>query len=264
MDYRIAELYVYPIKALGGIGLQQATLSDIGIQYDRYWMLTDAKGQFITQRDLSWLCAFEVSFVQGGIRVQYKGSAVEIAFASQSSGERVESAVWDTPVVGIAEEAAVNKWFSEQLGFEAKLIRASEGMRFDSRRPDVRVGFADACQYLFVGESALAYLNARLNAPIGADRFRPNVVFSGGTPHEEDEWASLSAGSLHFDAVKSCARCQVITIDQQTGIAGKEPLKTLAQYRTKDNKVYFGRYFALKGKEGVLSVGDVLLPMSST
>ena len=55
--------------------------------------------------------------------------------------------------------------------------------------------------------------------------------------------------------IKPCARCSVVTIDQQAGEVGKEPLKTLASYRKKDNKIFFGAN-AIALKEGVVSVGD--------
>jgi uncharacterized protein YcbX len=47
----------------------------------------------------------------------------------------------------------------------------------------------------------------------------------------------------------------IITTNQETGIAGKEPLKTLATYRSKNNKVYFGQNVLMKG-EGKINVGD--------
>jgi uncharacterized protein len=31
------------------------------------------------------------------------------------------------------------------------------------------------------------------------------------------------------------------TVDQQTGEKGKEPLATLAKYRQRENKIYFGQ-----------------------
>jgi len=40
-------------------------------------------------------------------------------------------------------------------------------------------------------------------------------------------------------------------------MTGKEPLKTLARYRTVDQKVLFGQYL-LSGDRGVLRVGDVV------
>jgi hypothetical protein len=73
------------------------------------------------------------------------------------------------------------------------------------------------------------------------NRFRPNLVFSGGNPYEEDEWKNFSIGMNRFAAVKPCARCVMITVNQDTGTKGIEPLATLSMYRRKDNKVLFGQ-----------------------
>ena len=63
---------------------------------------------------------------------------------------------------------------------------------------------------------------------------------------------------MDFYGVKPCGRCVVTTIDQQTATAGKEPLSTLAKYRTVGNKVNFGQNILHKGS-GVLKVGDELV-----
>jgi uncharacterized protein YcbX len=55
--------------------------------------------------------------------------------------------------------------------------------------------------------------------------------------------------------VKACARCQVPGIDQDTAISAKEPLKTLATYRTQKNKINFGQNVIAKN-EGLIRIGD--------
>jgi hypothetical protein len=73
------------------------------------------------------------------------------------------------------------------------------------------------------------------------NRFRPNLVFTGGEAHEEDEWKGFTVGKNRFAGVKPCARCPVPTIDQDTAVRGKEPIATLAKYRNRNNNVYFGQ-----------------------
>ena len=86
------------------------------------------------------------------------------------------------------------------------------------------------------------------------DRFRPNIVFTGGEPHVEDRIRDFEINGILFSAVKPCARCVLITIDQQNGIKGAEPLKTLSKYRTFNNKIMFGQNLIHKG-EGTIKVG---------
>jgi uncharacterized protein YcbX len=100
-------------------------------------------------------------------------------------------------------------------------------------------------------------LNQRLEVPVSMDRFRPNLVFSGGQAFEEDEFTRIKVGEVDFQVVKPCARCVMITVNQQTGEKAKEPLATLATYRTVNNKVYFGQN-AVALAPGMVRVGDLI------
>jgi uncharacterized protein YcbX len=88
-------------------------------------------------------------------------------------------------------------------------------------------------------------------------RFRPNFVFSGGEAHAEDSWKHFRIGEATFHAVKPCARCVLTTIHPETAKAGKEPLKTLATYRTVNNKVMFGMNLLMESGSHV-SLGDMI------
>ena len=108
-----------------------------------------------------------------------------------------------------------------------------------------------------IGQSSLDELNQRLEEPVAMDRFRPNLVFSGGQAFEEDQFTRIKVGEVDFQVVKPCARCVLITVNQQTGEKGKEPLATLATYRTVNNKVYFGQN-AVALAPGMVRVGDLI------
>jgi uncharacterized protein YcbX len=94
---------------------------------------------------------------------------------------------------------------------------------------------------LIVGQASLDNLNNKLEEPTSMNRFRPNLVFTGGLPHDEDKWTEFKIGKNLFRGVKPCARCVLTTIDQETGFMGKEPLATLSNYRKKNGKIYFGQ-----------------------
>jgi uncharacterized protein YcbX len=119
------------------------------------------------------------------------------------------------------------------------------------------VSFADGMPYVMIGQASLDDLNQRLNEPVRMDRFRPNMVFSGGEAYAEDQFKQLQIGEVGFQVVKPCGRCVLITVNQQTAEQGKEPLATLASYRTVNNKVYFGQN-AVALAPGIVRVGDLL------
>lgn len=102
------------------------------------------------------------------------------------------------------------------------------------------VAFADGFPLLLARRENLADLNSRLESPLPMNRFRPNIVLSGGgaAPWADDAWRQLGFGSsetgvagVQVQLCKPCSRCKVTTIDQATAEEGKEPLVTLRKFR---------------------------------
>ena len=67
----------------------------------------------------------------------------------------------------------------------------------------------------------------------------------------------FSIGDIRFFGVKLCARCPITTTNQDTAERSKEPLKTLATYRQKNNRIYFSQNLLHDG-QGQIQVGDVI------
>ncbi|EYE92242.1 putative molybdenum cofactor sulfurase protein (HxB) [Aspergillus ruber CBS 135680] len=119
---------------------------------------------------------------------------------------------------------------------------------------------------------------------VAADVFRSNIVVAEDVsqprnveqPYIEDNWSSLriGPGQLRFDVIGSCQRCQMVCIDQMTGVKGDEPLSTLAKTRKIGGKTYFGRHVCLSygeigdmgegygdGERTTVMVGDRVVPV---
>src|SRR5205085_2428266 len=125
----VSELFIYPIKSLGGIAVSSAMVTERGLQYDRRWMLV------------------------------YEPDAVE---------RRVDT------------RYATDKEI---------------------------VSFADGYPMLLIGQSSLDDLNSRLQENLSIRRFRPNIVFTGGEPFEEDGLEAFKIKDILFYGLKLCARC---------------------------------------------------------
>jgi uncharacterized protein YcbX len=263
--FQISELYIYPVKSLPGISLQQAPVTDRGFEHDRRWMLVDKNNLFISQREVPEMTQLPLSLEDEGIRVTDKrnGDSILIPFKANHSKENdpVEVIVWDDTCTAEYVSDEADAWFSKALCFSCRLVHMPE----DSRRNvdqkyapgDNITSFSDAYPFMVIGQASLDDLNSRLTDALPTNRFRPNIVFTGGAPYEEDLMADFTIGSMDFFGVKLCARCPIPTIDQITGARGKEPLKTFAKYRQRDNKVYFGQNLIHRGK-GLVKVGDAL------
>ena len=48
----VSQLWVYPVKSCAGVMVQEATLTDTGLLHDRCWMVVDAHGEMVSQRDV--------------------------------------------------------------------------------------------------------------------------------------------------------------------------------------------------------------------
>lgn len=258
----IGELYIYPIKSLGGIAVQEAVVTDRGLQYDRRYMLVDADGKFLTQRELPVMATLKTSIAGGRLRVWGKGQAsdiLELPLVAESSSSTIGVQVWDDTCIGLRVDEAADRWFSLQLGMDCRLVYMPDTTQrlVDPRyaKHNEITSFSDGYPILLIGQASLDDLNHRLAEPVPMNRFRPNIVLAGGRPFEEDEMAHFNINEIDFYGVKPCARCQVTTTDQETGERYKEALKTLATYRQQGHKILFGQNVLVKGV-GLVKVGD--------
>jgi uncharacterized protein YcbX len=241
----LSEIWIYPIKSLGGIRLNSSKVMGKGLQYDRRFMLVEEGGLFMTQRVFPKMALFKVSMDKEQIIVTYEGESISFpAIPSTTQGAKPVQ-IWDDLVMANEVSADISKWFSERLDKACKLVFFPEenarAVDAQYKVNDEHVSLADAYPLLIIGQSSLDDLNARLAEPLPMNRFRPNLVFTGGNPYEEDNWRNFSVGKTRFIAVKPCARCVLTTVNQDTGTKGAEPLKTLATYRSRNNKIFFGQ-----------------------
>ena len=258
--YKITDLIIYPIKSLGGISVSETQVQTRGLQYDRRWMLVDDQGQFMTQRENPQMALFSCALSENKMVVTYKGEVCTFNLDTvREDATRVQ--VWSSKFKAQEVDAAASKWFSRHLGLPATLVK----MTALSKRPKrlftspfkTELSFADGYPILVLGNESMSHLNAQLENPLHINRFRANIIVDTKTAHEEDTWPDFDLGTARIKIIKPCARCNVITIDQTDATKGKEPLKTLASYRTKRNKIYFGAN-AIVLKEGHVGVGDLI------
>lgn len=259
----ISHLYIYPVKSLGGIELGNACITDRGLQHDRRWMLIDEENRFLTQRELPRMALLKTAINEKELQVFEKGNEVDKFSINlyPVEAEIMNVQVWEDTCEALRISDKADQWFSEKLNLNCRLVYMPESTRRKvdedySLHADI-TGFSDAFPLLMIGQSSLDDLNSRLEKPLPMNRFRPNIVFTGGNPYEEDTMKHFNINGIDFFSVKPCARCVITTTDQETGITAKEPLKTLSKYRTGNNKVYFGQNILYNG-EGKINTGDAI------
>ena len=263
-------LYLYPVKSLGGYAVAEADVTARGLRHDRRWLLVDERNRFMTQRQLPDLALLTVAPAYNGFLIshRHRPDLLPLFIPLEATPERtLFVTIWDDMAWAWRGTPEADEWLAEALGRPCRLVYMSDMVRRDVE-PDLNpegqlVSFADGYPFLLIGEAALADLNTRLAQPVPMNRFRPNLVFGGGEPYEDDGWENFQIGTAPFRAVRGCGRCVLTTIDQQSATKSPvgDPLRTLATYRQVEGSTMFGQN--VTGPErGRLRVGDVVTVLS--
>ncbi len=265
----ISQLFIYPIKSCGGIGVEELNLLSYGPQYDRQFVIVDSDGKAITQREEPRLSLVKTTFWDTRFLVAYiPGTEGLLIRLKREDGEEREAVVWGDTCKGLDEGDEIAEAFSSFLGKSVRLVRyvpTNPRLRMSSHLSErVSISFADAYPLLVISEASLADLNRRLPErkwPLEMNRFRPNIVIGHSRPYEEDEWQAISVNGVLLRGANQCVRCATTLVDQTTGRVGKEPLRTLGKYRKTEKGVIFGRNFIHLG-EGTIRKGSPVIPDS--
>jgi hypothetical protein len=263
---RLVSIHTYPIKSGHRLDHDHAEVEPWGLAGDRRWVVVEPDGTPVTQREEPVMTQIQPLPRPGGLVVRTPGLP-DLDVAEPARGEFVGACVWDDPVPARSAGAEADSWFSKVIGFDVRLLWLDDPTRRATNpvhsRPDDRVSFADAYPLLATNTASLDTLNDWLAEsgsdewPLPMTRFRPNVVVSGAEPWAEDGWLGgrIRIGSVTFRAVKMCDRCVLTTVDPETGVKGKEPLRVLAKHRRINQKLMFGMNLIPDGT-GTIAVGD--------
>ena len=192
MNARIAELNLFPVKGCRGIALKQATLVATGLESDgigdREWVVIDAEGEFLSQREYPRMALIETRLTASSLLLKAPGMLLlEVPFASE--GDVVQVRVWDDRVAAVTQGEVADAWLSSYLGVPARLMRFDyEGTRLAAHRytgkVDAPFKFADAFPLLITSTASLGELNGRLqrqgSAPVAMERGQRFAIREGG------------------------------------------------------------------------------------
>jgi uncharacterized protein len=259
----IAGLFIYPVKSAAGFAVETAELAPYGLRHDREWMVVDATGRGITQRDDARLARLSTQLAGGRLLLTNPfGAAPPLDISHE--GERIEVEVWGAqcPAFDAGRETA--QFLSDWLGRPLRLVRFDPaGARLSNADwtagREVKTLFTDGYPILVLSQASIDDLAARVGMALPVERFRPNVLLGDVGPYAEDEATTLAVGEALLHITKACTRCVITTIDQATGEKqGEEPLKTLKSYRFDKalRGVAFGRNaYATRGVGSLLRRG---------
>ncbi|MEP7294559.1 MAG: MOSC N-terminal beta barrel domain-containing protein [Burkholderiales bacterium] len=267
----VASLHVYPIKSCGGVTLTESMVIETGLEFDRAWMVVDAAGEFVTQRELPRMALIQPTLKMTEMLLRAPGMlALHVAL------DRVEkpalARVWGDEVAAYDMGDLCAQWFTDFLGRPLRLVRFDpEHKRLSDPRwtgaIDAENAFADGFPILVTSTAGIDEFNRRLAAlghsAVTMARFRPNLVLDGLDAHGEDALDEIAfdtpEGPVRLKLVKPCARCTIPDVDPATGEPGHAVGDALASYRADarmDGALTFGMNAVIvEGIERVLRTG---------
>jgi hypothetical protein len=197
------QIFVYPIKALDGVAIAQATVLPSGaLKHDREFAIVDAQGNVINGKRTAKV---------HGIRSSFGLETRTIALRAEDESEA-------TTFHLDAERSAVEQWLSAYFGFAVTLLRNTEtGFPDDTNAPGPTVISTQTLQ-------TIAGWFPNLSLEASRRRLRSNLEIIGVEPFWEDRLFGTAdrivpfhIGNVQFAGVNPCQRCIVITRDAMTG-----------------------------------------------
>jgi uncharacterized protein YcbX len=256
----IKHLIIYPIKSLGPIFVDEIVIGPHGLNGDREMMLIDSQGKFISQRTKNELVRFQLKKYQDTYKIIDRWGNSEIIIQIDGFIDYVKTVtIWEDQVNQVMMNPEVSDWFSKILNENVRLVKLNKN--FNRPLPEKyqtsfshSTSFADSLPILVCTTASFQFVENDYGN-FDFIRFRPNIVIKNLGAFEEDEWKDVRLGSVEFSVKKKCARCNLITVDPQSGEIDKSFLTKLSAYRNADHKVFFGVHMVpLSG--GKVEIGD--------
>jgi uncharacterized protein YcbX len=230
----IAQLYIYPVKSMAGIPVQEAYVGLDGILGDRLYSFVRAERA--ASNSFPWMTARESARM-----LLYKPR-----FTQLPTPEQPEPPVQVRTPEG-PEREVNDPVLREELASQAReplfLLKSARGI-FD-------------CQHVSVFSLAsVGALAAEAGCPVDPRQFRANVYMEpvSGQPFDEEKWPGylLQLGSEVLTGVtQRDPRCMMVNLDPETGKQDPRVLRAIAKAHQGQAGIY-----ANVVRPGVIRVGD--------
>ncbi|HGJ5875255.1 MAG TPA: YcbX family protein [Arsenophonus sp.] len=258
---RLSRLYIYPVKSMKGIRLSKAYTENSGLVFDRYFMVTNTQGKFITVRQYPHMLLFKPIILDNGIQLQAPDNQTATILYKDFINHPLPTEAWGNHFTSLAAPVKINRSLSQYFNIAVQLwwlgkIPSQRIKKF----PTIPILFADGYPYLLINQTSFKAVQQQCPANINIEQFRGNLIITGAEAFAEDSWQMIQIGDVIFDLVKPCSRCILTTVNINKGTQqpSGEPLTTLQKFRADENEeIDFGQN-ATTNNSGLMRVGNVV------
>ena len=228
MTGRIAWISIAPVKALGLVDLQEAELTENGIESNRRFHLIDARGRLVNGKRLGILVAVRPSYdvASEHLSLAFPDGTVA-AGAAEALGEGLVTVFYGRPVRGHAVEGPFSEALSDVAGEPLRLVRPE--------RPAAAVDRGRGGAMSMVSTAALSAIAqaAGRDEPLDGRRFRMLFGVEGVPAHAEDAWLDreVRVGDAVVVPTGNTGRCTITSQDPDTGVRDVDTLEAIRSYR---------------------------------
>jgi hypothetical protein len=201
----LARIFIYPIKSLDGIAVNQATVLKSGaLQYDREFAIFDEQGRFVNGKRNAKVHLLRTSFNLDARTVSLQVQGTEQTQVFHLDEERSELEAW------------LSNYFGKTVQLRQNLI---EGFPDDTNASGPTVISTATIE-------AIADWLTDISGDEMRQRIRANVEIADVPPFwedqlfaEADDIVEFQIGSVRFNGVNPCQRCVVLARDALTSVA---------------------------------------------
>ena len=242
----IRELWIYPVKSLGGVRVERAAITTAGsLALDREWLVVDGEDRMVWQGDIPRMTLVRVALDEAALTFTMAGLE-PLRVVRDHDGAPRTLTMYKRIFTGIDAGDAAAEWLTRALGQPLWLVRIGDAAhRWDGLNP-VHI----------VSDASLAALNDALAAQgdeaVVAMRFRPNVILGDGGAFLEEAQRTLDFGAATLRYREPCVRCELPNISLTDASRGQQPLKIIGRLsldRPFARPASFGVYCAADGAE---------------
>ena len=245
----ISAIHATPVKSLGLSRLESAVITHRGVANDRRFLLMDAEGRVVTQRQVGMLTQVSAEYSEEDDNLCMSFPDGSTVVGQPGSGRESATVLWGRVVRGNEVEGEWSKALSEFCGVDLTLMKSrNAGESFDEYPVSL------------ISEATVSYLSSLTGGKkeFEVERFRPTLLLSGCEPHEEDSWLGkglILGDRLRLRLISRDPRCAITTLDPNTGERDFDTLRLILSYRPSRRAAYLGVYGIVEAS-GSVAVGD--------